>query len=123
VGGGGGGGDRGGGGDAPKGYGRELQRPFLVEAGEQQQVLDEQAHPGGFVLDAPQQQLGLVGPARRALPVQLREAADRRERGTQLVRRVGDELAHALLGPPGAHLRRLRGNGGGLGRRLRRAPR
>ena len=35
--------------------GAGCERPLLVEPGQQQQVVDQQAHPGGLVLDAGQQ--------------------------------------------------------------------
>jgi hypothetical protein len=74
------------------------QRPGLVEPGQQQQVLDEQPHPRGLVLDAPQDLRELLGVACGALPEQLGEAADGRQRGPQLVAGVGDEASHAPLG-------------------------
>ena len=69
----------------------------LVDAGQLEQVLDETAHAGGLVLDAPHD---LVLTLRRhpAHAVQLAVAADRRQRGAQLVRGVGHEAGHALLG-------------------------
>ena len=38
-----------------------LERALLVEPGEQQQVLDEQAHPGGLVLDPPHHPVQALG--------------------------------------------------------------
>jgi hypothetical protein len=76
----------------------EVQRPLLVEPGEREQVLDEQAHPRGLVLDAAQQPRDVAGVGDRALPVQLGEAADRGQGGAQLVARVRDEAAQALVG-------------------------
>ena len=96
-------------------YGLPGQRPLLVEPGQQQQVLDEQAHPGRFLLHPVQdpvqvvwrkpaprgllRRLGLV-PARdqaAALAVVLGEAADRGQWRTQLVAGVGDEAPHPLF--------------------------
>ena len=42
-----------------------VQRPLLVEPGQQQQVLDEQAHPGGFLLDPLHDPVQVVGGERR----------------------------------------------------------
>ncbi len=84
---------------------RRLERPSLVEAGEEQHLVDEHAHPGRFVLH-PAHGVGqglLIVQA--ALAPELGVAPDRRERRAQLVRRVGDE-------PPQPVLRR-----GPLGRR------
>ena len=91
------------------------QRPLLVQPGQQQQVLDEQAHPGRFLfhpLHEPVQVAGgepvtrrgrlIAVPARlhpAALAVVLGETADRGQRGSQLVAGVRDEPAHSLLGP------------------------
>ena len=69
----------------------------LVEARERQQVLDEHAHACRLVLDPAHRLLDVGGRAGRAHPEQLRIAADRRQRGPQLVRRVGDELAQPVL--------------------------
>ena len=69
----------------------------LVEPRQRQQVLDEHAHARRLVLDPPHRPLDLVGLARRAHPEQLGVAADRGQRRPQLVRRVGDELAQAVL--------------------------
>jgi len=71
-----------------------LERALLVEAGQQQQVLDQQAHPDRLLLDATHQLGGLVG---SALPVELGEAPDGGQRGAQLVAGVRDEAAHPLL--------------------------
>ena len=74
------------------------QRPAPVQLGQQQEVLDQAAHPGRLLLD-PLERLappGLVGEA--APPQQLGVAPDGGERRAQLVRGVGHELAQALLG-------------------------
>lgn len=83
------------------------QRAGLVEPGQQQQVLDEQARPGRLVLDAAQHLRQLVRVSGSALPEELGEPADRRERGAQLVARVRNEAPHAWLGRPGLDLRAL----------------
>ena len=72
-----------------------FERAALVEAREQQQVVDEHAHARRRFLDAPHRLGEIVGPGARAAPEQLGVAADRRERRAQLVRRVGDEAAQA----------------------------
>ena len=85
------------------------QRPAGVEAGEQQQVLDQPGHPHGLrphpLEQARDLARQLVGVARGELVV----AADRGERGAQLVAGVGDEAPQpglALLpgGEGGAHV-------------------
>jgi hypothetical protein len=91
-----------------------LERPLLVEPGQQQQVLDEQAHPGGLLLDPTHHAAQVFGGADRALPVQLGKAADRGQRGPQLMARVGDEPAHPVLGLLCAGLGRLALSEGGL---------
>ena len=73
-----------------------LERAALVEAGEQQQVVDEHAHARRLALDAAHRLRQVVGAVGGAAPEQLGVAADRRERRAQLVRRVGDEPAQAL---------------------------
>ena len=70
-----------------------LERPARVEAGEQQQVLDEPGHPRRLGLDLGQRGGGGLGAVARQLGV----AGDGGERRTQLVGGVGDELAHLLL--------------------------
>ena len=77
------------------GLGGELAT--LVEAGEQQQVLDELGHAHRLRLDAADR-VHHVG--RQLAAVHSRElgvAADRRERGAEFVGGVGDEAAHLLL--------------------------
>ena len=73
------------------------QRALLVEPGQQQQVVDEDAHPRRLVLDPPDQPVELVRRDVAALPVVLGEAPDHAQRGAQLVAGVGDEAAHPLL--------------------------
>ena len=89
------------------------QRPALVQLGQQEEVLDEAAHPGRLLLD-PLERLppaGLVGEA--AAAQQLGVPPDGGEGRPQLVRGVRHELAQALLGlrllgegslDPGQHL-------------------
>ena len=76
----------------------DLHRPPAVEPGQHEKVLDQAAHPAGLSLDAAHGAGHLRGLAHGALPVQLGVAADRCQRGAQLVGGVGDELAHPLLG-------------------------
>lgn len=83
-----------------------FERALRVEAGEQQQVLDEQPHAAGLAFDAAHQHLDVAG---GALPVQLGEAADRRQRRPQLMAGVGDEPAHPVLGLARLLRRGLRG--------------
>ena len=73
------------------------QRPLLVEPGQQQQVVDEQPHPPDLALDAAHRLVQLRAGRGAAAPVQLGEALYRRQRRTQLVRRVREELPQALL--------------------------
>ncbi|GAA3152607.1 hypothetical protein GCM10020001_090150 [Nonomuraea salmonea] len=77
---------------------RKVQGALLVQTGEQQQVLHQDAHPLGFPFDAAEDAghdgIG-AGPA---VPVQLGVPPDGGERGAQLVRGVGEEAAQALLG-------------------------
>ena len=72
-----------------------FERPALVEAREQQHVVDERAHAVGFFFD-PAHGFGEVfGAVGRTAAEQLGVAADRRERRTQFVRRVADETTQA----------------------------
>jgi hypothetical protein len=154
-------------------HGAPFQRALLVQAGEQQHVLDQDAHAGGLLLHPlhdpvqvgpGQRPLGLRGGLRRvrvnvarghgrvvrgaaalgrgigrlvpgdvgavaqgwpgrragdlpepaALPVVLGVAADRGQRGPQLVAGVCDELPHPRLGAPGGLLRLGASPEGGL---------
>ena len=76
----------------------ELERPSLVEVGEQQQVLDEHAHPLGLAADPLHRALEVVGAVGGAAGEELGVGADRGERRAQLVRGVGDEAAELRLG-------------------------
>ena len=74
-----------------------LERPALVEPGEQQHVVDQLAHAHRLTLD-PAHGIGEPGAlGDRAGPVELGVAPDRGERGAQLVGRIGDEPAEPLL--------------------------
>ena len=75
-----------------------LERPALVEAGQQQQVVDEDAHAGRLLLD-PAHGHGQVGRTLGRPPAeQLGVAPDGGQRRAQLVGGVADEAAQALLG-------------------------
>ena len=74
-----------------------LERPALVEPGEQQQVVDEQPHPPRLALDAGHRPLEVVGPLAGAAVEQLGVGAHGGERRAQLVRRIGDEAAQPVL--------------------------
>ena len=75
-----------------------LQRPTLVEAREQQEILDEQAHPLGLTADSPHRAREILRAAFGAAREELRVGAHRGERRAQLVRGVGDEAAQAPVG-------------------------
>ena len=68
-----------------------------VEPGEQQQVLDQVRHPLGLGLDPAHRERGVRRHRVALAPGQLGVAADGGERVAQLVRGVGDELAHLGL--------------------------
>ena len=70
-----------------------LERPALVEPGEQQQVLDEHAHALALAADPGHRAGEVVGPPVGAALEQLGVGANGRERRAQLVRGVGDEAA------------------------------
>ena len=76
-----------------------LQRPALVEPGEQQHVVDQDAHPGRVVLDPPHHDVQVLGPLGGAAAEQLGVAAHGGQRRPQLVRRVGDEAPQPVLRP------------------------
>ena len=75
-----------------------LERPALVEPGEQEQVVDEQAHPLRLAADAAHRAGEVVRPPVGAAEEQLGVRAHGGERRAQLVRRVGDEAPEPLLG-------------------------
>ena len=81
----------------PRSTGARVQRPSLVETGEQQQVVDQRRHPHRLLLGAAHRLVELGGVVETAVAVELGVAADRRDRRAQLVRRVGDEPAQARL--------------------------
>ena len=73
------------------------ERSAGVEPGEQQQVVDQVAHPVGFGADPQQRLLDLLGQiAGRALGV-LGVAADHGDRCAQFVAGVGDEVPQPVL--------------------------
>ena len=79
----------------------QVQGRHAVQPGELEQLGDEPAHPVRLLLDAAHRVRQPVRPE-GALPVQLGVAADGGQRGAELVRGVGGELAHLLLrGQPG----------------------
>ena len=71
-----------------------MERPALVEMGEQQQVRDEHRH-ALRLLRCPTK--CVVESRKGARSVELKYARDRRERRAQLVGRVGDELPELVL--------------------------
>ena len=73
-----------------------LERAAGVEAGEQEQVLDQRGHPVGLGLDLGEGR-GERGRVVRRTTGQLGVPVDGGEGSPQLVRGVGDELAHLLL--------------------------
>ncbi len=78
--------------------GMPVDRALLVEASEQQQVVDQQPHAASFVLDAAHgsRDIGRIGGG--ALPVELGVATDRGQWSAQLVAGVADKPSHAFLG-------------------------
>ena len=76
-------------------FGRE--RAPLVEAGQEQQVVDEERHPGALAADAPHGVVEHLGFLEAAAPVQVGEPADRGDRRSELVRRIGDEPTQPAL--------------------------
>ena len=78
--------------------GLALERPALVEPGEQEEVVDEEPHPSGLALDAVHRPLEIVRALAGAAVEELGVGAHGGERRAQLVRRIGDEAAQAVLG-------------------------
>ena len=74
-----------------------VERTARVEAGEQQQVVDERGHPDRLGLDPADRVGDPLGDRLLLAAGQLGIPADRGERGAQLVARVGDELAYPFL--------------------------
>ena len=77
--------------------GRLPHRPLLVEPGQLQKIIDEYAHPDDLALDPAHRLVEFRAGRRAAATVELGEALDRRQRRTQLVRRIREELAQPLL--------------------------
>ena len=75
-----------------------FQRPALVEPGQQEEVLDEEPHAGGLVLDAAHGPGQVLRPLGGPPAEQLGVAPDGGERRAQLVAGVGDEAAQPVLG-------------------------
>ena len=74
-----------------------VERAAGVQAGEQQQVVDQRGHPDRLGLDAADRVGDACGHRLLLATGQLRIPTDRGERGAQLVAGVGDELAYPLL--------------------------
>ena len=83
------------------------QRAAGVEPGEQQQVVDEHAHPGGFRQYAAERVGDLLGGVAGAQQPEFGVAADGGQRGAQLVARVGGEPAQPRLARGAPPQRRL----------------
>ncbi|GAA2702030.1 hypothetical protein GCM10010412_100030 [Nonomuraea recticatena] len=82
----------------PKVHHSGFQGGFLIQTGQQKHVLDQHAHPFSLALDPAEETLSRRVPNPLPVVVQLGEAADRRERRTQLVRGVGEEVTQPPLG-------------------------
>ena len=70
-----------------------LEGPLVVEPSEQQQVVDQLCHPRGFVFDRAHRVGEVLRAAVGAATEQLRVAADRGQRGAELMRGVGETAA------------------------------
>src|SRR5690349_15134579 len=94
---------------------RTERKLAYVEAGEQEQVVGELREPVCFLADRAECGLELFGAAGK-VESELDLGADKRERGAQLVARVGDEAALALHRAlePGEHLVQRRPEPGDL---------
>ena len=86
--------------------GLALERPALVEPGEQEEVVDQEPHPPGLALDAVHRPLEIVRALAGAAVEELGIGPHGGKRRAQLVRRVGDEAAQPVLGR-GALVERL----------------
>ena len=75
-----------------------LERPALVEAGDEQHIVDQRGHPHRLLLDPSPREVGVGLRFRRAPPEHLGISTDRCEWRAQLVRGVGDEPAQPALG-------------------------
>ena len=80
------------------------KRPAGVEPGQQQQVVNQRGHPGGFRFHPAQRVRDALGVVLLA-PGKFRVTADRRQWGAQFMRGIRYELPHP-------HLGRLPGNQG-----------
>ncbi len=74
-----------------------LDRATLIESREQQQVLDQHAHPHRLGLDPRHHDRQVVRPVGCAAAKQLCESAHRRQRRSQLVGRVCNEATQPLF--------------------------
>ena len=74
-----------------------VQRPPRVEAGQQEEVVDERRHSDGLGLDPADRAGDSLGDRLLLAAGQLGIPADRGQRSPQLVARIGDELADPLL--------------------------
>ena len=77
---------------------RAFDRAALVQAGEQQQVLDQMAHPGRLAADPAHDPGQILRPALGAALEQLGVRRDGGDRGAQFVRGVRHEPPQAALG-------------------------
>src|SRR5438128_331283 len=75
-----------------------LERPALVEAGEQEQVIDEGAHPLALAADPAHRALEVVRTLRCAALEELGVRSHRGQRCAQLVRGVGHEAPQPAVG-------------------------
>ena len=73
------------------------ERRFVVEACEEQEVIDQLRHARGLVLDRAHRVGEVLGAVIGVASEQLRVAADRRQGRAQLVRGVGKKTAQAAL--------------------------
>ena len=83
--------------EAVEGQRRRLERPALVEAGQQQHVVDQETHPPSLLLHPAHARRRRRRLPQAAGPPELGVAPDRRQRRAQLVGGVGHELAQLLL--------------------------
>ena len=75
-----------------------VERPSLVQAGEQQQVVDEPGHAGRLAVDAAHGGVQVAGAIGEAVLEELGVASDGGEGSPQLVRGIGDEAPQPRLG-------------------------
>ena len=74
-----------------------LERPPFVEPGEEQEIVDQEAHALRFASDPAHRAREVVRPRRCSAGEELGIRTDRGQRGPQLVRRVGHEAPELLL--------------------------